>query len=286
MNIHRYYLLGIDFDCYTDHQPLIPIYTRGSKKGPARVERHLLSAQDFHFTIRYTPGKSNPCDYNSRHSLSHEQARGTDTLLDYDDELFISWIITNDLPYAVVTLPMVERVTATDPIMQKLISFIKKGYISEDPDLQPYKQVFQELTFTQGVILRGERLVIPRKELAPGEGNLQQLAVDLAHEGHQGEVKCKRILCSKLWFPNLDQLVQEKVAGCQATTYTPTRDGVHYQMEHMLVMIDKYSRYPTVDFVNSTAAKAVIPHIDTSFSTHGFPETVKTDGGPPFNGTD
>ena len=56
--------------------------------------------------------------------------------------------------------------------------------------------------------------------------------------------------------------------------------------EHMLVMIYEYSRYPTVDFVNSTAAKAVIPHIDKSFSTHVFPETVKTDGGPPFNGTD
>ena len=77
MNIHyyiRYYLLGIDFDCYTDHQPLIPIYTRDSKKGPARVEHHRLSAQDFHFTIRYMPGKSNPCDYNSRHPLPHEQA--------------------------------------------------------------------------------------------------------------------------------------------------------------------------------------------------------------------
>ena len=129
---------------------------------------------------------------------------------------------------------MVERVTATDPTMQKLISCIRKGYISKDPDLQPYKQVFRELTFTQGVILRGDRLVIPTKELAPGEGNLQQLAVDLAHEGHQGEVKCKRLLRSKLWFPNLDQLVQEKVAGClgcQATTNTPTRDPLkptHY----------------------------------------------------------
>ena len=55
--------------------------------------------------------------------------------------------------------------------------------------------------------------------------------------------------------------------------------------EHLLVMIDEYSRYPVVEIVRSTGAEAVIPHIDKVFSTHGFPDHVKTDGGPPFNGT-
>ena len=56
--------------------------------------------------------------------------------------------------------------------------------------------------------------------------------------------------------------------------------------EYMLVMIDEYTRYPEVEFSTSTSARAVIPHIDRVFSTHGFPDSVKTDGGPPFNGTD
>ena len=46
MNIHRYYLLGIPFDSYTDHQPLIHIYN-GNKKGNAHVKRHRLKVQDF-----------------------------------------------------------------------------------------------------------------------------------------------------------------------------------------------------------------------------------------------
>ena len=32
--------------------------------------------------------------------------------------------------------------------------------------------------------------------------------------------------------------------------------------EHMLVIIDEYSRYPEVEFVQSTSAEAVIPHLD------------------------
>ena len=53
---------------------------------------------------------------------------------------------------------------------------------------------------------------------------------------------------------------------------------------HVLVVIDEYSRFVEIEFVNSTSSGAVLPHIDRIFATHGFPETVKTDGGPPFNG--
>ena len=92
--------------------------------------------------------------------------------------------------------------------------------------------------------------------------------------------------------------------GCQATTYKPVRDplrptplpdrpwqrvdmdfwGPLPSGEYLLVIIDEYSRYPEVEFVRSTSAQAVIPHLDRIFSTHGFPEMAKTDGGPPFNG--
>ena len=53
-----------------------------------------------------------------------------------------------------------------------------------------------------------------------------------------------------------------------------------------MVVIDKFSRYPEVEIVKSTAAKLVLPCIDKIFATHGFPESLKTDGGPPFNGND
>ena len=46
MNEHRHYLLGIEFESYTDHQPLLPIYS-GNKRGNARIERHRLKVQGF-----------------------------------------------------------------------------------------------------------------------------------------------------------------------------------------------------------------------------------------------
>ena len=53
--------------------------------------------------------------------------------------------------------------------------------------------------------------------------------------------------------------------------------------EYLIVVIDRYSRYPEVEIVRSTKASSVIPKFDKTFSTHGIPITMTTDNGPPFN---
>ena len=89
-------------------------------------------------------------------------------VIDLDDDLCISKIVTDDLPDA-VTLKMVQQATKQDPIMQKLITCIQKGYITDDHNLRDYRHVFQELTHWNGVILRGYRLLIPDAEVTPAQ---------------------------------------------------------------------------------------------------------------------
>ena len=131
MNIHRYYLLGIQFDSYTDHQPLVPIYS-GRRRGNARVKRHRLKVQGFQYEMKYLPGKENPCDYQSRHPLpleTYSAQQLEDMVIDMDDELCINKIITDD--------QMIQTATEQDPTMQKLIKAMQKGYTGNDPDLKP-----------------------------------------------------------------------------------------------------------------------------------------------------
>jgi transposase InsO family protein len=56
--------------------------------------------------------------------------------------------------------------------------------------------------------------------------------------------------------------------------------------EYLLVAIDRYSRYPEVEVVRSTKASTVIPKLDQMFARHGIQTIIKSDNGPPFNGTD
>ena len=53
---------------------------------------------------------------------------------------------------------------------------------------------------------------------------------------------------------------------------------------YVLVVIDDYSRFPEVEIVHSTSAKAVLPNLDRVFAAYGVPQVVKSDNGPPFNG--
>ena len=52
------------------------------------------------------------------------------------------------------------------------------------------KAVRDELSFCEGVILRGSRILIP--------SSLRGKVLELAHGGHQGIVKCKQRLRSKV----------------------------------------------------------------------------------------
>jgi len=49
-----------------------------------------------------------------------------------------------------------------------------------------------------------------------------------------------------------------------------------------MVITDEYSRYPVVEIVRSTRAEVIIPAVEKIFSLFDYPETVKTDNGPPF----
>eukprot|EP00112_Aurelia_sp_Birch-Aquarium-sp1_P015091 Seg3312.4 transcript_id=Seg3312.4/GoldUCD/mRNA.D3Y31 product="putative protein K02A2.6" protein_id=Seg3312.4/GoldUCD/D3Y31 len=172
--------------------------------------------------------------------------------------------------------------------------------MSEIPDLKVFKKVKEELTVTDdGFILKGTKLVIP--------STLRNRVVNLAHEGHQGIVKTKSLLREKVWFPGIDQMVENIVKNCipcQATTakeklepYKMSKlprgpwdkvsvdfSGPYPNGEYLLVVIDEYSRFPEIEIVRSTAGKSVIPKLDQIFSSFGIPRVVKSDNGPPFSG--
>ena len=171
-----------------------------------------------------------------------------------------------------------------------------------DPDIskveiKTFSKIRDELSIAEdtGIILRGSRIVLPT--------SLRQKAIEIAQEGHQGVVKTKRLLREKVWFPGIDKLVQQTIETCipcQATSsksremadlppevwHTVNIDfcGRFTGGEYLLVVIDAYSRFPEVEIVSATSSKITIPKLERIFATHGLPQFVKSDNGPPFPG--
>ncbi|GFR82381.1 Pol polyprotein [Elysia marginata] len=54
--------------------------------------------------------------------------------------------------------------------------------------------------------------------------------------------------------------------------------------DYLLIMMDDYSRFPEVETLYSTSAKAVIPKVNQIFARFGTPIVLKSDNGSPLNG--
>ena len=122
-------------------------------------------------------------------------------------------------------------------------------------------------------------------------------------------METKGLIREKDWFPGIDKLVENKTKSCIACQATikenklePLKmqdlpDGpwevitvdfkgsIGENHKYILVCIDEFSRYPEIEIVPSTSEKCVIPKLEKIFSTHGIPVIMKSDNGPPFNGS-
>ena len=134
---------------------------------------------------------------------------------------------------------------------------------------------------------------------------LRNRMVQLAHEGHQGIVKTKYRLRSKVLWPGMDKDVEKfcKVChGCQVTSgfdppepmsrvlppSAPWQDcaadllGPLPTGESILVVVDYYSRFLEVVILRSTTRPKVIEALAPMFARFGLPFSLRTDNGPQF----
>ena len=106
-------------------------------------------------------------------------------------------------------------------------------------------------------------------------------------------VKTKQLIRDKVWFPGIDNLVEEKVKNClscQASTVKspapeplritplPTAPwsevavdfaGQFPSGDYIMVVTDEFSRFTEVEILTSVSARAVIPKLDAIFARQG-----------------
>ena len=292
----RLFLLGSEFDVYTDHKALESIFNNPRSKPPARIERWMLRLQPYNFHVIYKKGTVNEADYLSRHPVTTPRSTMEEKIADN----YVNYLVNHIVPKS-MTLHEIETATLNDPLLQKVRECIRSGkWDKTDTHLTPYRVCADELSIASNVILRGTRIVIPQA--------LQDNATKLGHVGHQGIEKTKALLREKIWYPGMDSKVKtmiENCIACQAVgpdnppepmRITPTSTEpwqslavdfygpIPHSGQYLLVVVDTYSKFPEVEIVTSTSAKAIIPKLDCIFATHGIPQQLKTDNGPPFNG--
>ena len=295
---NKMYTLGTHIEVVTNHAPLLPAYNAPNKPKQLRVDRYCTKLLPFRYNVVYEPGKMTPCDYSSRHpppNTNFTEEQRVDWAVEDETDIFINRVIQDQLTQA-ITLEILRAATATDPELQLLKEDIITNKTSRN-HLISFQKVFHELSYIEGIIMRGSQAVIPT--------SLQAEIIELAHEGHMGEDKTLNLLRQSCWFPNMGQLVREYVRTClpcaAAEPHTPPVplkpnllpehpwQNLHANFKgpigkkyYLHVVINQNSKYPEVNIVSSTSFSKLEPCLDRIMATHGIPEQLTTDNGSPY----
>ena len=304
MEQFRYYLVGSNFTAWTDHQPLVSIYNNQQKATSKRITKHRDAVQDLSYVMKYVEGKQMPCDFGSRHPkpIDHLSPKEQEKLgMDQGSEVYVRRLNIANSPNA-ATVEIIKEASERDTEILEAKRHLSRG---TKPKNSIYGKIWEQLCVENGLLLKNDKIVIPNVEF--GNINLQEQVLDIAHEGHPGAEAMKRYMRSSLWFPTLDKRVNELTNSClpcQASIAVKHRDpltpstppqhvwkdlgadhwGPTPEGKHILVVIDKLSRYPEVRIVKSTSAEDNIEAFDDIFTHYGYCDTITTDNGPPFNG--
>ena len=207
----------------------------------------------------------------------------------------ITLVVQESTPIA-LTPREIERESEKDPELSSVCYYVQTGDWSQCK-MPSYLCVKNELCVIGKLLLCRDRIVIPK--------SLRKTVLQSAHERHQGIVKMKSRLLTKLWWPKLDADAEKLCKSCQGCqvvgqfsppepmmrTEPPTGPwqdiaidlmGPMAMGETLLVVVDYYSRFYEVVVMRSMTTQKVIVTLSQIFARFGFPHSLKSDNGPQF----
>ena len=302
----RYYIEGCpDLTVATDHKPLVGILNDRSMNDIAN--RRLLNLKEktlpYKFNLIHISGKRNAgADAASRYPASllatsdsfmddtFELAGDSAVLASVSSSLYA---ITN-----VVTWDMIREATTSDETLQELQQLIVEGFPTDgchlSPQVKPYLRIASSLSCLDGVIITGNRIVVP--------ASLRRTILEALHAAHQGVSIMSARAADSVYWPNITmdiQRVRDECSHCHriaksnpmqppADTMPPEypfqkvcSDYLSYNNHDYVVIVDRYSNWPMV-YRSEGGADGLVKRLRESFVTFGVPEELTSDGGPQF----
>ena len=200
------FVYGRRFLVESDHKPLQSIFKRNINKAPPQIQRLLLRLRKYDIDLIFSPGNSIPVpDVLSRAYLPN--TKEDDKSLEYQIHLLVS-----NLPISEPKLREIQNATENDQVLQKLKKLISDGFpdskSSTPAELIPYFQVRSELSIAEGLIFKGDKIVIPY--------SLQKEMKERIHMGHMGIERCKARARQLMYWPNINADITKMVSNCNA----------------------------------------------------------------------
>lgn len=290
LEIFHCYVYGLPtFTVETDHRPLVSIIKKSLNEMSPRIQRLIMKMQRYDFELIYTPGKH----LVLADALSRAPEESHVSLTEKEVENHVNMIVES-LPVSNAKSKQISEETARDKELQTVIEHLHSGW--PKGSCPKYYHIRSELSVVNGLLLRGNRIVIPH--------SLRMEMLQKLHEGHLGIEKCKRRSRDTVYWHGINKDIENHIGQCETCKKyqskqarepmiildLPTEpwkkvgtDLFHCNGKDYVIVVDYYSNFPEIALLTSATANSVITHVKSIFARHGIPETVVSDNGPCYN---
>ncbi len=282
------YLWGRKFMLKTDHQALVTLLSKGSSRQTMQISRWSCRLMKYNYDVVYKSGDENKV----ADALSRLPLKADETEYDVEDEVICQVVLKN--MRECISITRLKQAVNNDKVHNIVKQYIVNGWPRKlsniDPKdaeiLKPFHCVKDELTVCNDIIMRDDRIIIPRE--------LTGIIVNIAHESHQGITRTKQRLRELYWWPLMDKQVTTVVNSCvtcqnndksikqKTAPLIPVKfpdkpwskvaiDIVgpfvrgSSECRYAITLIDYYSKWPEVAFTSQvTTAKVIIIFLENS----------------------
>ena len=220
-NIERE-LLGVVFSCLhfkhfayghkvtviTDHKPLVSLFKKSLGLSSPRLARMLLQILDFDLDVVYQLGSQMHLSNAISRLSSHNPDKG-DTIPGLDVSIHDVSVCTG---FNTTSLQTIREHTQKDDSFHLLLDHIHQGFpasIKEMPDcIKPYFTFRDELAVVNGLILKGDRILIPK--------SLREQCLKCLHKSHMGITKTLAHARTSVFWPDMGKDITNFLSTCSS----------------------------------------------------------------------
>ena len=212
------YVYGRHIVVETDHLPLVTIHEKGLLSSPKRLQHMLLKTHMYDYTVIYKKGvEIYLADTLSWafHPVAEENKTTSENVLLTDVEKEIEEINMFDYVSVLVSvlakwLTELQTATKSDKQLCPLMTIIMSGWPDDKKsmreDLKSYYTFREEMSVLDGLIFKGDRIVVPT--------SMQTEIKERLNSSHVGVHGCLRRARDTVYWPNMNADFESYISRC------------------------------------------------------------------------
>ena len=283
------FIYGRHVTVCSDHKPLQSIFKKPLFKAPKRLQSMLMRTLSYDVEIIYRQGK--------QQIISDTLSRACLPLTPNDspNSEFETVNMAQYIPVTKERLEQIRKATEQDEVLSSSKSVILRGWPDDNthivPRVMPNSSYKDELTVQNGVIFRGERLVIPVSLRSEMKKSIHQSHLDI--EG------CLRLARDLIFWPGMSSEIRQYISMCEVCqTYQAKQNTRESLMSHelldrpwekigialfsldateYLITVDYYSNFWEVDKLTSKKPSGIVKKLKAHFARYGCPDQAISD---------